>query len=203
MGGYNSGSNQLGKSTTQGRDSLDVRKWQQALLMTPGTRYEASWGRSGAAITVQVNTDSVNLIYRHGDTGQDYPVQVAWTSCNYGGERAWWLCPCCGRRVALLYSGKVFSCRQCSGLTYESTRTAPGDKPFERADRLRQRLGWCAGVANPPGEKPKGMHWTTYRRQMDKLHHHAVEAMRSTDRLVAQIRGKTGKLLDKVGLSDC
>jgi hypothetical protein len=38
---------------------------------------------------------------------------------------------------------------------------------------------------------------------MDKLHHHAVEAMRSTDRMVTQLRCKTGKLLDKLGLSDC
>ena len=204
MGGYNSGSNQHGKSTTQGRNTLDVRKWQQALLMTPGTRYEASWGRSGAAITVQINTDGVSLIYRHGGTtDMDYPVQVAWTPCHYGGRRPWWLCPCCGKRCAILYAGKVFSCRQCSGLTYQSTRTAPGDKPFERADRLRQRLGWCAGIANDIGDKPKGMHWRTYERLMLQLHHHSREAMISTDRLVTRLKGKTGKLLDKLGLSDC
>ena len=35
---------------------------------------------------------------------------------------------------------------------------------MRRADTIRRRLGWCAGIANPPGDKPKGMHWRTYNR---------------------------------------
>jgi hypothetical protein len=144
-----------------------------------------------------VNTGSVNLIYRHGgDTGQEmnYPVLIDWTPCNYGGKRAWWKCPCCGRRVAVLYSGKMFACRHCHRLDYESTRTAPDSKPYERADNVRRRLGWCAGVANPQGDKPKGMHWTTFERQLDKLNQHCADAYGSTDRLVTRLRGKMNKI---------
>jgi hypothetical protein len=194
MGGSNSGRHG-GKGTTQGRNALDVRKWQRDGVLIPGYRFVSSWTRNGhpnGSISVMVNTGSVNLSYRRGDTGQNmnYPVQIDWTPCHYGGKRAWCLCPCCGKRVAILYSGKMFACRQCEQLAYQSTSTAPGSKPFERADRLRQRLGWCAGVANLPGDKPKGMHWTTYRRHLDKLRHHAIEAMRSTDRLVTRLTGK-------------
>jgi hypothetical protein len=35
---------------------------------------------------------------------------------------------------------------------------------MRRADTIRQRLGWKAGIANPAGGKPKGMHWRTYER---------------------------------------
>jgi hypothetical protein len=183
MGGFNSGSNQHGKDTTQGRNAIDVRRWQRDGLLTPGKRFESSWtrnGRDNGAISVIVNTDSVSLIYRHGgDTDMNYPVRIEWTPCNYGGQRAWWQCPCCGRRVALLYSGKKFACRQCHRLDYASTRTAAGDKPFERADRVRGRLGWCAGIARGPGDKPKGMHWKTYSWLLTKLDEHSRAAIRS------------------------
>ena len=35
---------------------------------------------------------------------------------------------------------------------------------MRRADTIRRRLGWEAGIANPAGGKPKGMHWRTYER---------------------------------------
>ena len=35
---------------------------------------------------------------------------------------------------------------------------------MRRADTIRRRLGWEAGIANPEGSKPKGMHWRTYER---------------------------------------
>ena len=195
MGGSNSGRHG-GKSTTRGRNTLDVRKLQRDGVLIPGYRFESSWTRNGqpnGAISVVVNESGVHLIYRHGgDTGQDmnYPVLIDWTPCNYGGKRAWWKCPCCGRRVAVLYSGKMFACRHCHRLDYESTRTAPDSKPYERADKLRKRLGWCAGVANPTGDKPKGMHWKTYGRLMHQLNGHSIAAMQSTDKLLKQLTGR-------------
>lgn len=32
------------------------------------------------------------------------------------------------------------------------------------ADKLRDRLGWQAGILNDHGGKPKGMHWQTFQR---------------------------------------
>lgn len=195
MGGSNSGRHGS-NGTTQGRSTLDVRKLKRDGVLIPGYRFVSSWTRNGqpnGSISVMVNTGSVNLIYRHGgDTGQDmnYPVLIDWTPCNYGGKRAWWKCPCCGRRVAVLYSGKMFACRHCHRLDYESTRTAPDSKPYERADNLRRRLGWCAGVANPQGDKPKGMHWKTYGRLLNQLNGHSIAAMQSTDNLLKRLTGR-------------
>jgi len=199
MGGFNSGRHG-GKSTTAGRSTIDVRKLQREGLLTPGTQFESSWTRNGqpnGSISVVVNDGSVNLIYRHGgDTGQDmdYPVLVDWTPCNYGGSRAWWLCPCCGRRVALLYASKVFSCRHCQRLAYASDRVAKADKPYRRANKLRERLGWGGGVANLPGDKPKGMHWRTYGRLIAQLHRHSIDALHSTDKATARIMGKLASM---------
>ena len=35
---------------------------------------------------------------------------------------------------------------------------------MRRAETIRRRLGWEAGIANPGGDKPKGMHWRTFER---------------------------------------
>jgi hypothetical protein len=41
--------------------------------------------------------------------------------CNYGGQRAWFVCPGgCGRRAAILYYGNTPACRHCYHLAYES-----------------------------------------------------------------------------------
>ena len=144
-----------------------------------------------------VNTGSVNLIYRHGgDTGQDmnYPVLIDWTPCNYGGKRAWWKCPCCGRRVAVLYSGKMFACRHCHRLDYESTRTAPDSKPYERADNVRRRLGWVAGIAHPPGDRPKGMHRQTYWRWLTVYDDLAMRAIGASRAILDKMVGRLHKI---------
>ena len=47
-----------------------------------------------------------------------YPVKLLSTPCNYGGNRLWFECPQCRRRVGVLYGCKVFSCRYCKNLNY-------------------------------------------------------------------------------------
>lgn len=195
MGGFNSGRHG-GKGTTQGRNTLDVRKLQRDRLLIPGYRFYTSWTRNGqpnGSISVSVNTGSVNLIYRHGgDTGQDmnYPVLIDWTPCNYGGKRAWWKCPCCGRRVAVLYSGKMFACRRCHGLDYESTRSSEESQAFARADKVRKRLGWVAGIAHPIGDRPKGMHQQTYGRWLTTYNNLAMQAIGASSASLDKMMGR-------------
>lgn len=57
----------------------------------------------------------------------DYKVRLVSTSCNYGGNRWWFICPlivdglACRRRVGKLYKdGDYFGCRHCYDLTYNS-----------------------------------------------------------------------------------
>ncbi len=176
MGGFGSGRGQSGRDTTSDYRALDVRRLQRDGLLAPGRSFGWNWTRDGetvASIQVRAGTDRIILNYRHKSGGSDwqpmdYPVWLAWTDCTLGGRRAWVLCPArgCGRRVALLYIGGsgIFACRHCYKLAYECQRETDDDRAMRRADTIRRRLGWEAGIANPEGGKPKGMHWRTFER---------------------------------------
>lgn len=201
MGGFGSGRNS-GKRTTGDMHVLDIRRIARAGLLKPGSAFNWQWSSNGkpvANINIRTHNDMVTLDYRVRDRGgewqtMNYPVYLAWSGCNYGGLRPWWLCPAagCGRRVAVLYGGKVYACRHCHQLDYPSQRTAPGDKHFERVNKVRERLGWGGGVASPPGSKPKSMHWKTYWRLLAQLNGQSIAAIQSTAIQVARIRGRLG-----------
>jgi Zn-finger protein len=173
MGGFGSGRHG-GKRTTGDMWALDIRKVQRAGRLTPGQLFGWQWSRNGepmANINILTDTDQVTLDYRTRDRGgewqnMNYPVQISWTPCNYGGQRAWWCCPAvgCGRRVAVLYGGKVYACRHCHKLAYRTQREQAYDRASSKADKLRDRLKWEAGILNGNGIKPKGMHWATFAR---------------------------------------
>lgn len=175
MGGIGSGRRyQSGKDTTGDYRQLDVRRWQRDGLLTPGRSFNLQWTRGGeqvASIDVRTEAGRVILSYRHRRGGADwqseeYPVRLDWTACNYGGRRAWFLCPArgCGRRVAILYGGAIFACRHCYRLAYTSQRETADDRAARRANRIRRRLGWEPGILNGNGLRPKGMHWRTFER---------------------------------------
>jgi hypothetical protein len=149
-----------------------VRWLQRNGLLTPGRSFGWNWtldGETVASIQVQAESDRVMLNYRRSDwQPMDYPVRLAWTDCTLGGRRVWLLCPArgCGRRVALLYIGgsAIFACRHCYKLAYASQRETGDDRAARRANRIRDRLGWEAGILNGEGGIPKGMHWRTFER---------------------------------------
>ena len=170
MGGPGSG-RRGGRDVTADYRRLDVRELHRAGVLIPGWRGGWNWYRNGekrADIQIEVRATSIQLRYRATDHGEwrdyDYPVGLVRTDCNYGGTRPWFLCPRCGRRVAILYGGAVFICRRCRDLAYEVQREDGTDRLARRADAIRDRLGWEAGILNPDGWKPKGMHWRTFWR---------------------------------------
>jgi hypothetical protein len=176
MGGFGSG-RQGGKRCTDDMRPLDVRKINRAKLLTPGRWFSWRWTRNGettGTIDLRVEADQVVLDYRnrsaHHNSGEwesmSYPVRLDWTPCTMGGQRVWWRCPGigCGRRVAVLYGGRVFACRYCHDLAYRSQREAVDDRAIRRADTIRRRLGWEPGILHGNGWKPKGMHWRTFER---------------------------------------
>ncbi|MDS4015840.1 MAG: hypothetical protein RKP46_16050 [Candidatus Accumulibacter sp.] len=175
MGGSGSGRGyQGGKDTTNDMRALDVRRLQRDSLLTPDQAFGWQWTRSGeelASIEIRTEVDRVMLSYCIRNSGgewlpMEYAVHLEWTPCHLGGRRAWFRCPArgCGRRVAILYGGTIFACRHCCRLVYASQREAEDDRARRRAETLRRRLGWPAGIANANGGKPKGMHWRTFER---------------------------------------
>ena len=186
MGGFGSG-RRFGKDCTEDMLALDVRQLQREGRLKPGAAFTWRWrwnGQTLASVHLQMGTDRVRLRCRqreHGGDGQDmaYSVRLDWTSCNYGGQRVWWLCPVpgCGRRVALLFGGPVFACRHCHQLAYRSQRETDEARAARRASKLRDVLGWEPGLVSGPGDKPKGMHWRTFERLHLAHDLHALDAM--------------------------
>ncbi len=176
MGGIGSGRrwHPSAKETTHSYVSIDVRRWKRDGLLSPGQSFVGRWSQHGkvqAVIQVRMEPGRVVLTYRYksGDgewQHKSYPVRLDATPCHLGGERPWFLCPArgCGKRVAVLYGGEIFACRNCHQLAYPSQREDPSDRAARRADRIRDKLGWEAGILNGPGWKPKDMHWRTYER---------------------------------------
>lgn len=175
MGGIGSGRrNQSGKATISDRRALDIRKLQRDGLLIAGRSCTWRWtynGQDVAAIQIRTEAGRVILNYQSRSNGGDwqpkeYPIYVEWTDCHLGGQRAWFRCPAlnCGKRVAILYAGAIFTCRHCQKLTYACQRETLDDRAARRADTLRRRLQWPAGILNGPGGKPKGMHWRTFKR---------------------------------------
>lgn len=64
----------------------------------------------------------------------------------------------------MLFGGAVFACRQCHQLAYQSQREGLSDRAARRAERIRKKLDWPAGILNGEFDKPKGMHWRTFHR---------------------------------------
>lgn len=200
MGGFGSGRHG-GKRTTDEEWVLDIRQVQRAGRLTPGQSFSWQWSRNGklvAYINLHSGVDRVTLDYKMRDRGgewvnMNYSVRLSWTSCTYGGQRAWWLCPVlgCGRRVAVLFSGNVFACRHCHQLVYRSQREQSNDRAISYADKIRNRLGWGPGIANGHGSKPKGMHWRTFEQLCVK---HDAKVLQSFDKMAAKLGMFTSKL---------
>lgn len=203
MGGYNSGRHG-GKRTTGDMCALDIRRLARDGLLQRGTAFNWTWSRGDeklASIQVwPVERERVRLTYRTRDYGaddwkdMDYSVRVVWTDCALGGQRPWWQCPAlrCGRRVAVLYGGGVYACRHCHKLAYRTQRRQADDRASSKADKIRKRLGWDAGILNLPGGKPKGMHWRTFEQLQAAHDVHTNQALAGMAAKLGILRGRLG-----------
>jgi hypothetical protein len=148
---------------------LDMYYLHRRNLLAPGSVFTMSWSRNGerfATIGIRAESGRIILKYRISQRGgewedREYPVALDWTACHYGGQRPWFLCPCCWRRVGVLYGGAVFACRHCHNLAYDCQREELHSRLQSQELKLRDRLGW---KSSKYGSKPKGMHWKTFER---------------------------------------
>lgn len=175
MGRYGRGRAQTHDSTDD-YVRLDVRWLKRQSYLVAGSSGMVHWSRRGerfASVSFESGDGKITLRYKtrcRGGEWQDkhYPVTVEWMPCHFGGNRAWFRCPACGRRAAILYGAPVFACRHCLRLVYESQREAPYSRALSKAQGIHKRLGGT-GIVLDPVFKPKGMHWRTYNRQMERF----------------------------------
>ena len=131
------------KDIVEDTRSLDIDWLMREGKYKKGNSYygrKITWTRSGAwgerknSISYSIDLTKASgpemRIYytttdRHTEEKKDfdYRILLTTTPCNFGGVRYWFLCPNqnCRKRVGRLYFGqKLFLCRQCLNLSYES-----------------------------------------------------------------------------------
>jgi hypothetical protein len=162
-----------GRNTTSDYRALDIRELRRAGMLRMDGPKIWSWYRGErvtASMVIEARGSFILLGYRIREEERAHPVQLSWSNCHYGGTRPWFLCPDCGRRVAILYGGPRFLCRHCRRLAYDVQRESENDRVIRRADAIRERLGWHPGILQPNGFKPSRMHWQTYWRLCNEYH---------------------------------
>lgn len=197
------------KAATNEYRTLDIRSLSKAGVLSPGYSCSWEWKRRGKVMaSIGVRTEShasVRLSYQVKSEGQpkqkDYCVPITWTPCHLGGERPWFLCPCCSRRVAKLYGGAVFACRHCWRLNYASQQANKRDRASDRSWTLRQALGCDESFLCLPAEyipKPKGMHWRTFERKIEQLQEVDARALADASAMIASIERRAGYALSRL-----
>ncbi len=142
------------KGTVEGHQRLDVMALHRERRLQPGAH-------------IELVRRSRRLVDGRRDVKEI--VHLAWTECNFGGKRPWFLCPGCGRRVgALITDGSLFRCRHCYGLVYRSQQQCRAFRLLNKAQKIRERLGASLCMADPIRQKPKGMHWKTFQHLVEQ-----------------------------------
>jgi len=189
MGGSGSGTwyRFNAKATVESHNRIDIRLLRKQNCLIPGVSGTISWisgDETTGAVGFKMEESSMILNYRHRSQGGSWDdveqvISITQTPCHYGGHRRWFQCPECKKRVGVLYATgkKYFLCRHCYDLTYTCSNASPLKRLFDKAKKLRKRLGGSNDLLLdliPP--RPKNMHRSTYKKiaaEIDRLENFA------------------------------
>ena len=119
---------------------------------------------------VRLYWTSANL--RTGETCQcENRIALTTKVQPFGGRRWFFICPRTGRTATKLHlppGASTFACQKAYRLGYRSQRETPDNRSFSRAFALRKKIGGKGGIGDYIG-KPRGMHWRTFDRAMERV----------------------------------
>ncbi len=145
---------------------LDVRDLRRRGLLKPGASFAWQWSRVGeqyASIGIRViSSYVVHLDFQRDGEPERVELDLEHTACRYGGERPWFTCPRCRRRVAIVYLARNPGCRKCLALRYPSQSGDAITRSWERTVKILRKLGQTNMHDIPC--RPKGMRQTTFER---------------------------------------
>jgi len=188
------------KATLDEVKQIDVRYLRRNKLLKPGATGSLQWssrGQSRGNLHFTYQQDYLQLNYRYKTGGDEWkPVEeficFDWTPCNYGGDRLWFKCPHCSRRVAILYGyGVRFLCRHCYKIPYSSQQ----EGRIDRAIGQKHKLGARTFEHYEHGEgwgKPKGMHWKTFNRLKERYWHYESAVNNEISNYLERTKGLFG-----------
>ena len=179
MGGIGSGNiwRYGSRDTCESYTRIELPYLRRRGMLQPGYYGSLSWNRGGEPsgnIRFRMHENSMELIYKfraHGaEDWQEVNETVPFTYSrqHLGGQRRWFICLSCRRKCAVLYGGTHYRCRKCWNLAYQSQHEAPYQRALSKAQKFRQRLGGSPCTDDSFPEKPKGMHWRTYDRLIER-----------------------------------
>lgn len=177
------------RTNTDDMPCLDIRYLKRNGCLVENRSTTISWSRNKrrtASIELTAHQTYLRLAYQFNNQAYEYDIHYTYTDCHLGGKRHWFICPQCGKRVACLYGGGVFSCRTCHNLVYPVTQENKLEREARKLNNIRASLGWENGFLWGYGGKPKHMHWKTYHKIMAKY-----------EPLEAQLEAKFMELLRK------
>lgn len=159
---------------------IDVRHWHRQGALLPGT----AWidGDRLPLVEFRVEQEEVNLTYSllSGEPPVHQHVLLDRTPCHYGGERPWFLCPACLRRVAIVFLRRGgFACRRCQELVYASQSEDEFASAWRRQRKVEAKL-------DPHWDKPRGMHQATHTKLVSVIR--GCEEQRNRALVVAHAR---------------
>jgi len=173
MGGMGSGRLWgLGASKCEDYRSIDLAWLNGQGILKRRTWSTITWSRCDeqtGAIRVKAEPGGLRLSYKARDWDEEWEgieelIPFSYTFTNFDGQRRWFSCLSCGRDCRIIYGGRVFRCRECYGLKYQSQYEPRFGRALSQAQKIRKQLGGSFCVDDPFPEKPKGMHWKTYRQ---------------------------------------
>ena len=201
MGGLGSGRwTYSGRATVESLPRIGIAGLLDPVSKVPALRPLVEWtwtwssnrGEMKQTATAKFEGDALRVSWERGPEAGCL-VAVAWTACNFGGQRAWFECPSCHQRVTHLYlTSWRLGCRTCCDLTYASRREGRADRQMRRARALRGRVGGSADLVGQFPPKPPRMHWRTYERVR------AAE-LRATNIVVASDRASLDRIIKRWG----
>jgi hypothetical protein len=132
----------------------------------------SSFGSVVGSIGLQAKSDGIRLFYRsrrNDDEWQDVDeiIPTVRTPTRFGGRRQWFCCLKCARRCRILYGGSRFRCRRCHRLSYSSQAETRAYRATRAMFKIVRRLDPEEDCNDLP-PKPKGTHWRTYNRLVDR-----------------------------------
>ena len=143
----------MAKYTVEDSKDLDVLDFARQGYLHDGSSGTIRWllgDRETGSVSWRVTGGALHLTYTEtrlagGRTDYSYPVPLTYTPATYGGERVWFTCLSCEKRVRKAYLppwGRYFLCRGCHGLSYESRQThwSARERALEKLCRLDREL---------------------------------------------------------------
>jgi hypothetical protein len=179
MGGVGSGRYSTYPTTVEHYRALAIESLARKGLLRPGCSWATTWSRNGKAtgsISGRSEKGVVVLSYsvraRSSETCENVEqrIRLDYTPQHFGGSRAWFRCPSCGRRCGKLYGGARFYCRSCWAVSYRTQHQGCRGRLLMRAQKMRLLLGGSANMTEPFPERP----WRMHRRRYERLRWQAL-----------------------------